>query len=647
MSTPPWIDQVKSKPIVDVARELDLKTGRAGSFACPSCGAERRSKGDQRMACGATGDRRGWRCHRCDAGGDAIDLVAIVQNGVGSSRDLTKSQLNEIRGWCANRGWCTEPGGHAALVSTSRLARRKYGRSRPPTADSVEPEESEEPEADPGGPFSWRDGLAEECEERLWAAEGRPVLEYLTEGRALTEETIRHWNLGCHVVDGRGGPEYWLSIPLQNHAGKIVTIRFRSVPPADKTYRVCPARPLPLYGSHQLGNDLTGSVIVTEGELDVVAMWQYGYQVSVVSGTAGAGAWKEEWLDELEPYEHFTLLYDDDVAGNKGADKFAMKMGKDRCSRGVLPFKDAGECLVQGIDVGGIERSIDYARPMFGVELRRIGSYTDEVGRQIANPDELIGRQTSSEKLNRALAGLRPGLMVITGDTATGKSTFATWLMWDQALQGVPGVITSFENQPITGVMKLLRMQLGGDFTKVDDPVWRAAMGELGQLPLDMVHHYGHMEPETLFSTIRYAARRKGAKMFLVDHLGFLINHEVEDERREIERIIRELAIIGVVLGILVMLVAHPKSVDLRRGRITMGDLKGASSIKQDAHEVLVLEIVDPTDKRRFPATRIHCDKVRSDFGVNRSNVLLAFGPISCCYADTWGELPESQISPN
>jgi hypothetical protein len=52
---------------------------------------------------GVTGSGGGWRCHRCQAGGDGADLVAWAVLGV-DRREATAEQADEARAWAAERG---------------------------------------------------------------------------------------------------------------------------------------------------------------------------------------------------------------------------------------------------------------------------------------------------------------------------------------------------------------------------------------------------------------------------------------------------------------------------------------------------------------------------------------------------------------
>lgn len=117
VARPSWIDAAKGATVEAVAAELGLDVRRRTFGPCPGCGAERRGGADRRPPCGF---RDGWSCFRCDARGDALDLVARVVAGA-RLRELTLERMAEVRAWYAARGWCDPaPGGPAAPVVARR-----------------------------------------------------------------------------------------------------------------------------------------------------------------------------------------------------------------------------------------------------------------------------------------------------------------------------------------------------------------------------------------------------------------------------------------------------------------------------------------------------------------------------------------------
>lgn len=557
----------------------------------------------------------------------------------------------------------------------------------------------DEPDEVPSGSSKWMFKWSSDLIDRCWAAYQDPaslvergawsdadiplavgVVQYLIEYRHLTESVIHFAKLGIYVdPDGKlvldeGRP--WLVIPLYDKAGRAVSAHFRRVPipgtcddcdaigkwkecetcRKKKRYRLCPGRPTPLYGANHLTGDTKKPVYIVEGELDVLALRAYGYTDNVVSGTAGADTFvtKQDWLDAIEPYESFYLCYDDDKAGNDGATALGAKLGADRCSRVRFPHKDVGDCLIQRIPDEQIRRAFQTAESLVEVKFRKASGFIEQIKAIAAEPNMGRGTPTGSDILDGAIAGWRPGVIVVTGDTGAGKTTFLTWALWNLATRGHPVAITSFEQTPAGSVQKVLRMQLGGDYTKVPESELDRAGAELDAMPLYFVDHYGHLPFAKLQESLKYAARRLGIKHILVDHLGFLVDEESEDERRAIEAIVRSMVIIAKNLGITIFLVVHPRNdPDAKTfSRVTMRHLKGASAIRQDADDVLVVTSEPPNTergrmlpkgkRRPWPQMRLFIDKKRSEFGTIPPGgcIVMAFDPVSLQYADAWSDTP-------
>lgn len=90
-----WLDEAR-RPVAEVAAQLGLPGDPRRGFACPACGAEHRDR--RRGAAGLRGDGQGWRCHRCQEGGDGFDLVAWSFCGR-RFRDLDPQGRAVVRAW--------------------------------------------------------------------------------------------------------------------------------------------------------------------------------------------------------------------------------------------------------------------------------------------------------------------------------------------------------------------------------------------------------------------------------------------------------------------------------------------------------------------------------------------------------------------
>lgn len=671
-----WLDQVSSVQIPPVAGKLGLSSGRGRSWGpCPKCGAAKRGSDDERGPLGLTSDGKGWACHAgCGAEGDLADLVSYQTVGE-RFRDAQQDQRAEVRKACAAYGFWVDsnPHGLNGLDDVEKMIRRKTPADQVvTTAPLVEP-------ADKGDGlsrvFSWRPEFPAKAFELLWNdPDCAPVLDYLRTGRGLPDETIRAWGLGAIALKQQGRvTDRFVVIPLVDATGTPINLKFRSVPgpclhcspdgtgtgpgcrrceksksgpgTVPKIYRACAGRPLPLFGGDKLS---PGPVIVVEGELDVIALDAYGFRGNVVSGTAGAGHdWPDDWLDRLEHHSHFTLALDNDAAGDAGVVKLAEKFGKYRCSRAKLPRKDAGECLTDGVSPGQVRAALDNAIGMVGIELVTPDAFGAEIEALIKNPSVLKGLQCSIPAINEAWGGLTPGLHIFSGETGMGKTTLTTFLLWDLASLGNPVLLTSFEQSPVQTATKLLRMELGGDFTKRTEAERLAALTQLKHKRITIANKYGDVTDQEVIETIRYARRRRGIRVAMIDHLDFVIRfrRKGEDEREAKERVVRELATIGVQDDIAIILIVHPNNqASVQQRRVQMGDLKGASAIRQDAHSCVIVDKVPPTNQRPFPAAALFFDKIRSDFGTGSGTQrILAYDGLSCQYASRWEDTPSGK----
>lgn len=683
-----WLDELKEKTIPQIAEALGMRRGRLGSYSpCPICGAIQRSAADVRGPLGISGHGRGAQCFACNEQIDIVDLAALVLQGR-RVREFSGADWAAFRSAAESRGLTSpEAGGShrsrahahvrslgdsvaAMLGKPSGAMPAAGGRRIRGISSSSGAETKGEADAGSGGGsrggsergFPWDPERYAATREILWSPAGERTLAYLR-GRGFSDPTIQAWKLGCLLEADDAGKVVaeFLVIPMLDEHGRVTNYRFRSVPgpclrcpgtdPACsscrgkgqvlKAYRPCTGRPLPLFGAHLLSGDRSLPVIILEGELDVIAAWELGYRDNVVTSTAGAGTFKQEWADLIEPYDAFILGLDNDDAGDAGAAKIAELIGSYRCSRLILPEKDLGLCLERGVDAAQVERAMEKAKPMVGIAMEKADHYGADLETLISNPTQMRGIPTKSAKLNEKLAGIRPGLTVVTGDTGCGKTTWSTWIGKGLAEDGTGVMVTSYEQKPIGTVQKLLRMELGDDFTKVSKERRTEALAKIAATPLWILDHYGHMGFQAVLDSIRYARRRYGVRWFLVDHLGFLVPEDEEDERRAVEKVIRALALLANTEDISIWLICHPSNSYVQeRRRVMLKDLKGASAVRQDANEGIVIERGSVTKKTPWCHAIVHLDKVRSEFGQAGTSVTMPFDPIALHYADSPSNLP-------
>lgn len=595
-----------------------------------------------------------FHCFGCGEGGDAIDWM--VKRHKMEFAEAVR-HLAGVAGVDLGDGPRASSGPPAGGKATRRIL----------AVASDAPKREEEKGPRKPSPFDLRPGLDAECHAAIDQPDGQPVLDYLLSARRLSREAVDHFRLGALVLrrgDGSVRARY-VSIPCYARDGSLLTVRFRSVPgpclecggePRDddqrcrackgkgevrKMFAHCPGVDLPLFNVGSLSPDTSAAVEITEGELDVIAGWDLGRRENIVSGTGGAGSFEDAWYDALEPYRSFVLLYDGDGPGDDGAKTVADRLGKYRCSRPTLPRKDLGDCLRDGVSAAEVDLAVRNARPMIATKIVSLSSFRDKIEARIAQPELLVGYPTGSARLDTILGGWRPGLVIVTGDSGSGKTSFTSWAIREQAMRGNHTLATCFEQSPEQLSEKFLRMQVGGDFTAVDVAARDRAWAELDHLPgkIHVVDLHGRMPKAELLDNLRYAVRRLDVRFAVVDHREYI---DLEDDNEtEITKFMTELSVMGVTEHITIVLICHPNRMNVaQQRRVGMRDLKGSSGIEQNAHVVLVVQRNQIGKASPTPSTTLFLDKVRSEFGTPDSSCVLAYDPLATSYADEWSRTP-------
>lgn len=273
--------------LIESDTELKRVAGKdGGEYAgpCPFCGGTDRFHVWPDHPAGLH-----WRCfgHQsgrsgCDRGGDL--LAYLVERG-----DVTPQEAGRIR---------HSDDSQNTQASSSSGARPR--RARPVPSGPVRTQAGSPP------PSAWQEQarlFVDYCHEQLFSKAGQVALDYL-HGRGLNDETIRAWRLGWHDKSRQRTPQRWglrgkpvwlmrgVTIPwtVQGAVWHVKIRRFEdhNLTEQGKKYaqitQGCPT----LYGLDLLTGRST--VVICEGELDAVLLWQAANDlVDVVAiGTKGA-----------------------------------------------------------------------------------------------------------------------------------------------------------------------------------------------------------------------------------------------------------------------------------------------------------------------------------------------------------------------
>jgi len=404
-------------------------------------------------------------------------------------------------------------------------------------------------------------------------AKNKKAMDYLLE-RGFTPETIEKFYLGV-TGDGK------IALPIIKDE-KLVNIKYRTMPPADKFYmreKDCPSY---LFN----GDAVTAGkpIMLVEGEFDAIAATQMGFVA--VSGVTGAQGLVKTEMEQLDAADRVVVVYDSDEAGQKGAKKIIERLGFERCVNVVLPVKDMNEFMTSGHtreELAELIGSADKVKP------EMVYSFSELMG-QIDHDDNGKGLALGYPKLDEQFSGMGPGQVLVVGaETRVGKSTFANNIASDMAKRNIPVLVFSLENQPRETVKRMSSIIEGkpfGSFTRQDV----ADMTELyEQLPL---YFYFAGDKETTMSVVREvsiaAKKYYGIQAIFLDHIHFFAR-SAQNQTSEISILIMQIKQLAVKLGVPIMVISHTARKDKENRIPTINDLKNSSSLGQDADQVLML----------------------------------------------------------
>ncbi len=213
------------------------------------------------------------------------------------------------------------------------------------------------------------------------------------------------------------------------------------------------------------------------------------------------------------------------------------------------------------------------------------------------------GYSTGWKCLDYYLQGLRLGeLTIITADTGCGKTTFATHLMVNAAMQGIPVWINSWEMKPEVTMRKLASIILRRPMK-----VCNFNAHENEQFDEWASRYRVYINPKTIGTDINslatqlIKAKELGVEIVMLDHLDYLVKGKSDKMYELIDETVKRLHEMAFALRMHFLLICHPRQSSTGSEEIGMHSLKGSSSIKQYADNIIVLHRCARTDSTADP----------------------------------------------
>ncbi len=344
----------------------------------------------------------------------------------------------------------------------------------------------------------------------------------------------------------------------------------------------------------QFKDPISDDLIITEGEFDCIALRQLGAS-NVVSLPYGSGSVRTTFTNNyefLQKFDRIFIAFDMDKTGEEAA-KVAMQMLPPSKYRRInFPCKDANEWIIKEnpIELKDLEVLMENATQIQDKNFINMAhvpkNYFEEVD---------IGISSGWKKLDDVLMGIRRGeVTVISGDTASGKSTFCLNLIKNFADSGNGIWINSYELKPDTVYRKIAGMILEKNmkiirFSQQDEMKCQQWLNDRNcRLNISMEK----VDIKLIRKQFEIASLVYNIKYILLDHLDYI--HSAGKKKTTLENIdeaMQEIHSLALEFNIGVILVVHPTQG--AGSNVDLSNLKGSSAIKQYADNIIIIKRLD------------------------------------------------------
>lgn len=348
---------------------------------------------------------------------------------------------------------------------------------------------------------------------------------------------------------------------------------------------------------------------VVAGEDDCHALVQMGFD-NVLSVPYGDRNYSPAMDKTVQQFQELILLFDNDPSGQTGARNFAEKAGLAKSKNVILPFKDARDCLLQGLGMVDIQAEIAIGEVFKHEEIIKPEDIRADFMKFIKDGEKLLGRSIRIPGFNKIVGGIRLSeLTILTGHTGRGKSTCAyNFVRWAEEV-GFRCMIMSFENRLFPVISKLIEIYTGETVRVWDErkkeyrlcqslPRIEAEYDRLNHKEIYFLNKAkikdGYYDLERLEQVIEYAVKFHDVQVFVIDHLHYFL--KISDSRNpvlKIDEAVRQIKQWTERFNIHILLAVHPHMVaEDKNGnpqKLGLNCVKGASSISQESDNFWVV----------------------------------------------------------
>lgn len=356
-----------------------------------------------------------------------------------------------------------------------------------------------------------------------------------------------------------------------------------------------------LFGQNvaESNNRKRGQLVETEGQHDTLATYQalrdqvkgtkYSdlepFVVSIPLGTANAVEANLHNLDFIQSFDSLCMFYDDDyctpaerqkgiLKGHEAREAVAGALVGNKLSLFVVTapdeFKDASDMMQAGKSEQ-LAKLVQFdKRPYSAEKIIKASDISFE--ELIAAREEGLYIQ-EFPKLMKKIHGFRTGeLVLVTSPSGVGKSTVTSIFAGGIMQHGEKVGMIYLEENKVETLQRMVASKLKVNYNKFkNDPTSCASIEKIRAAYDDIVNndrlvmldHFGSLPITELMSKIKTMHLVEKCRYIILDHLSVVISGSaIENERKELDMVMTELAAFCAANDVCIIAVSHIKRAD-------------------------------------------------------------------------------------
>lgn len=410
--------------------------------------------------------------------------------------------------------------------------------------------------------------------------------EQFCKGRGISAEICQRFELITRADD-----ENILVFPFKDEKGELRFIKYRnmSYQKGDKGSKEwCEKDCMPILFGMNLVPETAKEIIITEGQMDTLAMAEAGY-LNVVSVPTGARGftWIPHCWNFLQRFDSICVVGDCENGIITLADTLSTRFGKKvRIARveDYQGYKDANDVLLH-FGSGAVKALVDNAEY---IKNSRIINMSDV---KYVDMSKMPKIKTEISDLDKILGGgmIIGNLIIQTGKRGDGKSTWTSNLIVNALDQDFNCMIYSGE-MPKIMVKNWIDSQIAGKSVLTNSEIDACDAWYNNRLFIydsDIIDEDDdRSEEDILLEAFEEAIVRLSVTLLVIDNLMTIVESETNERlyRRQ-SRFVGKLANLCKKYGVVIILVAHPRKSN--SNDLDNDDISGASEITNKASVIL------------------------------------------------------------